>query len=126
MKHLIKIIVPLFIVSCSNFVSDYENNATQEQDSHLFHSTIEQAGEARTFLDENIRLRWTADDRITLFEGTTRNKQFKFLGDTGDNAGDFEYVKAGFGTGNDVDRYYAIYPYAATNKLHEDGYITYT
>lgn len=126
MKHLIKIIVPLFIVSCSNTVSDYEKNATQEQDSHLFHSTIEQAEEARTFLDENIRLRWTADDRITLFEGTTRNKQFKFLGDTGDNAGDFEYVKAGFGTGNDVNHYYAVYPYAATNKLHEDGYITYT
>ena len=126
MKHLIKIIVPLFIVSCSNFVSDYEKTATQEQGSPLFHSTIEQAEEARTFLDENIRLRWNADDRITIFEGTTRNKQFRFLGETGDNSGDFEYVRAGFGTGNDVDQYYAIYPYAATNKLHEDGYITYT
>lgn len=126
MKHFIKIIVPLFMVSCSNFVSDCDNTATQEKASPIFHATIEQAEEARTFLDENIRLRWTADDRITLFEGTTRNKQFKFLGETGDNAGDFDYVKAGFGTGNDVERYYAIYPYAATNKLHEDGYITYT
>ena len=126
MKHFIKIIVPLSMVSCSNFVSDCDNTATQEKTSPIFHATIEQAEEARTFLDENIRLRWTADDRITLFEGTTRNKQFKFLGETGDNAGDFDYVKAGFGTGNDVERYYAIYPYAATNKLHEDGYITYT
>ena len=126
MKHFIKIIVPLFMVSCSNFVSDCDNTATQEKASPIFHATIEQAEEVRTFLDENIRLRWTADDRITLFEGTTRNKQFKFLGETGDNAGDFDYVKAGFGTGNDVERYYAIYPYAATNKLHEDGYIIYT
>lgn len=96
-------------------------------ESHpIFYATIENEDDVRAFLDDKIRLRWTADDRISLFEGTTRNKQYKFLGETGDNAGEFDYVKAGFGSGNDVDRYYAVYPYASTNKLHEDGYITYT
>ena len=96
-------------------------------DSHpIFHATIDSEDDSRVYFDDKIRIRWTADDRISLFEGTTRNKQYKFLGETGDNAGDFDYVKAGFGTGNDVDRYYAIYPYVSTNKLHEDGYITYT
>lgn len=95
-------------------------------DNHKFHASIEDVAESRTYLTEDILLRWTADDRITIFEGTTRNKQYKFLGETGDNAGDFDYVKAGFGTGNDVDRHYAIYPYNSTTKLSEAGVITYT
>ena len=120
MKIFVLAIAALFAVGCSKSVEQSESTAK----SPIFHATLEQGEESRTYLDENIRLRWTADDRITLFEGTTRNKQYKFMGETGDNAGDFEYVKAGFGTGNDVERYYAIYPYVSTNKLHEDGYIT--
>lgn len=96
-----------------------------EQQSNKFRGTIEET-QTKTYLDHLIRLRWTEDDRITIFEGTTRNKQYKFLGETGDNAGDFEYVKAGFGTGNPVNRNYAIYPYNSKTKLHEEGYITYT
>lgn len=113
----------LMVVSCSTPIDEVGVTS----DVHpIFHATLESSDDSKTFLDENIRLRWTADDRITLFEGTTRNKQYKFMGETGDNAGDFEYVKAGFGTGNAIDRYYALYPYASSTKLHEDGYITYT
>lgn len=122
MKIFVLAIAALLAVGCSKSVEQSEPTAK----SPIFHATLEQGEESRTYLDENIRLRWTADDRITLFEGTTRNKQYKFLGETGDNAGEFDYVGSGFGTGNDVDRYYAIYPYASTNKLHEDGYIIYT
>ncbi len=122
MRRFVLAIAALLAVGCSKTVEQ----SVPTTKSPIFHATLEQGEESRTFLDDNIRLRWTADDRITLFEGTTRNKQYKFLGETGDNAGDFEYVKAGFGTGNDVERHYAIYPYAASNKLHEDGYLTYT
>lgn len=122
MRKFLLIALALSALACDKV--DVVNRLVE--DNHIFHATLESAEESRTFLDEKIRLRWTADDRITLFEGTTRNKQFKFMGETGDNAGDFEFVKAGFGTGNDIDRYYAIYPYASTTKLHEDGYITYT
>ena len=101
---------------------DVENQVVSKK---LFHATIDDES-TRTFVDEKIRLRWTEGDLISLFEGTTRNKQYKFLGETGDNAGDFEDITTGFGSGNDIDRYYAIYPYSSTTKLHEDGYITYT
>ena len=113
----------LFLMSCSALES---TTPTIDTENHKFHATIEGVAESRTYLTEDILLRWTADDRITIFEGTTRNKQYKFLGETGDNAGDFDYVKAGFGTGNDVDRHYAIYPYNSTTKLSESGVITYT
>ena len=101
---------------------DVENRVVSKK---LFHATIDDES-TRTFVDEKIRLRWTEGDLISLFEGTTRNKQYKFLGETGDNAGDFEDITTGFGSGNDIDRYYAIYPYSSSTKLHEDGYITYT
>ena len=109
----------LISIGCSTKMED------PAQTLRKFKGTFEEA-ETRTYLDNLIRLRWNAGDKITIFEGTTRNKQYVFLGETGDNAGDFDYVKAGFGTGNDVDRHYAIYPYNSGTKLHEDGYITYT
>ena len=109
------------MIAC-NMTDDVENKIVSKK---LFHATIDDES-TRTFVDEKIRLRWTEGDLISLFEGTTRNKQYKFLGETGDNAGDFEDITTGFGSGNDIDRYYAIYPYSSTTKLHEDGYITYT
>lgn len=120
MKRLFVFVAALLFIACnSDDVYTPTNKATR------FHAIIEDAS-TRTFVDENIRLRWTAEDLITLFEGTTRNKKYKFLGETGDNASDFEDITTGFGSGNDVNRYYALYPYASTTKLHEDGYITYT
>lgn len=108
------------MIAC-NMTEDVENQIVSKK---LFHATIDDES-TRTFVDEKIRLRWTEGDLISLFEGTTRNKQYKFLGKTGDNAGDFEDITTGFGSGNDIDRYYAIYPYSSSTKLHEDGYIIY-
>lgn len=120
-------ILSFVAVSCSVAVDEPVDVAVDER---VFHGVIAEDN-TRVFLDEQIRLRWNADDRITLLEGTTRNKQYKFMGEDGDNAGDFEFVKAGFGTGNDLDRYYALYPYASTTKYKygEDGaddYLEYT
>lgn len=121
MKRLLFFVAGCLMIAC-NMTDDVEN---QTVSTKLFHATIDDES-TRTFVDEKIRLRWTEGDLISLFEGTTRNKQYKFLGETGDNAGDFEDITTGFGSGNDIDRYYAIYPYSSSTKLHEDGYITYT
>ena len=121
MRKLISLIAGCLMVAC-NTAEDFD---TVISNSKRFHATFADE-DTRTFVDEKIRLRWTEGDLISLFEGTTRNKQYKFLGETGDNAGDFEDITTGFGSGNDIDRYYAIYPYSSSTKLHEDGYITYT
>ena len=75
------------MIAC-NMADDVENQVVSKK---LFHATIDDES-TRTFVDEKIRLRWTEGDVISLFEGTTRNKQYKFLGETGDNAGDFEDI----------------------------------
>ena len=105
----------LLLAGCCQNTTDQVTPPTFEE-GHIFHATIEEGEESRVFLDSKIRIRWNAEDLITLFEGTTRNKQYIFLGEDGDNAGDFDLNKSGFGSGNPVERYYALYPYASTTK----------
>lgn len=94
----------------------------------VFRGIIADEEDTRVYLDEQVRLLWNKGDLITLFEGITRNKKYLFLGEDGDNAGEFEFVSQGFGTGNDLDRYYAVYPYASSTKYvyGTPDYIQYT
>jgi len=79
------------------------------------------ASEARTYLDEQARMRWTADDRLTIFKKTTYNREFAFTGKTGANAGGFRQVSVDddFWFGYDVAYNYAIYPHSADNAFDE-------
>ena len=88
-----------------------------------FWATLEGADESdtRTYLDDQARMRWTADDRLTIFKKTTYNREFAFTGKTGANAGGFKQVSVDddFWFGYDVDYNYAIYPHSATNEFDE-------
>ncbi|MBP5486291.1 MAG: hypothetical protein J6Y06_01465, partial [Bacteroidales bacterium] len=93
----------------------------------VFHASTESASlpETRIYADENMKVLWNADDRISIFEKKTYNYQYKFLGEDGETAGDFEKVTtSGFHTGGDVDYYYAAYPYRTSNKLSNSGVLT--
>ncbi len=88
-----------------------------QREAAVFRGIIAEDDDTRVYLDEKVRLLWNSGDLITLFEGITRNKKYKFMGEDGDNAGEFEFVsQGGFGTGNDLDRYLALYPYASSTK----------
>lgn len=96
-----------------------------------FYAEIEAAAnssDSRTFLDEKIRLRWTADDRITIFKKTSYNRQFKYMGVTGANAGGFTQVSTDdeFWYGATLPYNYAAYPHSDAMSFHEDGYFVLT
>ena len=88
-----------------------------------FWATFEGVDESdtRTYLDDQARMRWTADDRLTIFKKTTYNREFAFTGKTGANAGGFKQVSVDddFWFGYDVDYNYAIYPHSAANEFDE-------
>ena len=91
-----------------------------------FIATFEQ-NDSRTYLEDGKYLRWSADDELSIFMGTTLNKKFRFDGETGDNSGGFEDVSTpGFVTGNNLDNpcHYAIYPYNKGTKITETGILT--
>ena len=94
-------------------------------DSPILHASFEGLEATRTFVGEDLRLFWTADDRISVFPGTTDNLQYRFLGGTGDRSGDFEEVTpSGARTGSGVDAIYAVYPYQPAACLSADGAVT--
>ena len=94
-------------------------------DSPILHASFEGLEATRTFVGEDLRLFWTADDRISVFPGTTDNLQYRFLGETGDRSGDFEEVTpSGARSGSDVSAIYAVYPYQPAAGLSAGGAVT--
>ncbi len=94
-----------------------------EVKSPVFRASFE-GSSTKTYLSTNKCLHWTEDDRLSIFI-TTYNQQYRFMGETGDNSGDFTEVKApGFHSGNKISTNYAVYPYMAGTKISDDESIT--
>lgn len=122
-KWIIVLLYAILAGGCSNS-EPVEKNETVT-DETVFTATLEQRL-SRTYIEDGKYLRWNTGDRISLFRGNTLNRQYQFDGVTGDNGGTFSMVDAPFGTGNDLDRHYAVYPYEAKVKISEAGVITTT
>ena len=129
------IAILLLVVGCSKDV-DFEPSQDQAQNrilSGIIADEKDEDNESRVYLDNKIRIRWNKGDLISVFDGTTRNKEFAFLGADGSSAGDFEDNSAGtIGTGNAIDRLYGLYPYASSTEYcygedeSEADYLRYT
>ena len=78
-------------------------------------------GDSRTYLDDEVRMLWTEDDRLTVFQGTTYAREFAFTGHTGANAGGFRQksVDDPYWYGDDLATTYAIYPHSEDTWFHE-------
>ena len=125
MRRLFAIIVAaIAFIGCS---MDDITVSYQTDKSDIYYASFEDFGEeSRTYIDENVKLLWHEDDRISLFR-TTLNEQFKFTGATGDNSGSFSAIPSDeLVTGNEVSTNYAVYPYDATTKLSNDEIIQLT
>ena len=123
MKNILSILIlfALLVSSCSE--DELVNN--QSDNSMKFTASFEQ-NESRTYVEEGNLLRWTEGDQISLFDGNTLNRQFNFDGETGDNAGTFSPGEKPYGTGNDLNKNYAVYPYSSKTKISDYGVITST
>ena len=88
-----------------------------------FYATFEQPDEASTkvYANQNLYLRWDADDRVSIFNKNTYNQQYRFLGETGANAGEFAKVEnAEFVTGNPLNHVVSFYPYSPDLRITEE------
>ena len=124
MKKIIwSIPLALFAISCS--VEEPIILETCEPERVFARIESADESETRVYADENLKVLWDADDRISLFNKYTYNKQYRFAGETGQNSGEFEEVNSGAViTGNALDYVYAVYPYQAGTKISNDGVIT--
>lgn len=92
-------------------------------------SFAEEEDGTRTYVDgegENVRLHWTAGDKIAIFH-STYGEEYVFQGETGDRGGAFDKVASSqFTAGFELSRNYAVYPYAAGLRMEDEGKVTVT
>ena len=106
-----------------------ESPAPPPQDDVIFYASFERPAEEGTkvYANEDLLLRWTADDRVSIFNLLTYNQQDRFTGETGDNAGEFAKVAGDeFVTGNPIAHVVSVHPYRADTKITEDEVLTFT
>lgn len=115
------------VVACQSLYEESVNTEpTQGKTEKVFHATLEERGPVdatKVYADENLKVLWNADDRITIYNKYTYGYEYVFQGATGDTAGSFvrEEDNAEFVTGNALDKIYAVYPYRADNKISNSG-----
>ena len=128
MKHsaLFIGVTAALIASCSVQEEVFE---VPQQDDVRFYASFERPTQdgTKVYVNEDLHLRWTADDRVSIFNQNTYNQQYKFLGETGDNSGEFAKVEgAEFVTGNPIANVVSVYPYQESATILESEVMTLT
>ena len=125
MKHFAMYfgIAAALVASCT---IQEENFETPQRDEVVFFASLEQPGdETRVYANEELLLRWTANDRVSIFNQNTYNQEYKFLGATGDVEGGFTKVDgADFVTGNSIAHVVSVYPFLESSRITEDEVLT--
>ena len=94
----------------------------------MFYASIEQSAiDTKVYSNEALHLCWTADDRVSLFNNSTYNQQYRFTGETGDSAGGFTKVDTDeFVTGREIPHVVSVYPYRSSTRISENETLTIT
>ena len=111
-------------VSC---IQEQQEVVQTRMNNPVFVATIEDAGDpaTRVYADPQRRVLWNADDRISIFNKRTLNRQYSFAGENGANAGSFTPVPSeDFVMSDPVGYVYAVYPYMETTSITTDGVLT--
>ena len=117
-------LVSLLLVSCSN--QETEVTIPKSTEEPEFYASIE-GSSTRVYVDEDLNVLWNAEDQVSIFNKNTYNQPYKFLGNTGDNAGGFNKVDvAEFVTGKPITNIVSVYPYQEDTQISESGVLTVT
>ena len=131
-KYTIALCLLFAAIACSSILEEPLNTERAKSAAdEVFYATLEQSGAAeatKVYADENLKVLWNADDRITIYNKYTYGYQYAFQGITGDSAGAFlkKEDDAEFVTGNPLEHIYAVYPYREDNKINNSGDLSIT
>lgn len=126
-NSLLQSLACLLMVSCSVHELDIKDSFVLEDD--VFYANIERYSDPDTkvYVDKNVKILWDKDDRISIFNKITYNQEYRFAGETGDNAGAFKKIpNEDFVTGNSMDFICSVYPYQESTKISNEGVLTLT
>ena len=122
--YLYLVAAVLLLAGCGDI---YEEAAINRSEDKLQLTALRASIEpesTRTYINNNV-LRWHNEDRVSVFFGSTTNNEYIFAGDSGSTEGDLVPANgASTADGEPLDRYYAVYPYSASNAISADGIIS--
>ena len=126
MKKIFRIAPILLLAACSvEEPAVVESNFYYPEEVTASIDDYSSKPETKVYLDESLKVLWTNDDRISLFNKYTYNKEYRFSGRTGTNSGVFKEVSSGeVIVGNELDYVYAVYPYDELTEISNSGVIT--
>ncbi len=111
-------------LSAACAVNEADHSTPVIDDGEEFFASIEGAA-TRVYVDDELRVLWNADDRVSIFNRITYNRQYRFDGVDGDNSGTFKKVPTDdFVMSNPLDYVYSVYPYNENTKISNDGVLT--
>ena len=126
-------------VSCTmTEVSSPDDSDLFPLGEHAYFATISDQPneiETKTYSDEDLRVCWKYDDRVTVFEDVLDALELKFAGEDGRTGGPFDYVEgsggghAYYGGSELGEMKYAIYPHSTDTKIsriNKENIISYT
>lgn len=116
----------LLIASCTiNEIDDTGTVVFHGED--VFYASLESYADpdTRVYVDDGIKLLWDTDDRISIFNSTTQNREYRFEGETGANSGAFSPVTPEK-TGAPLGLKYAVYPCLESTSVSSTGVLTLT
>ncbi len=116
--------LPLLLFSCKN--GETEEVQASVVPVRIIHAGLEQGGESKAYMDESCKLFWNAGDRISVFEKSTRNDCYAFLGKDGDKSGSFQLSAQASGQPEALDKFFAAYPWRETNSINSSGVMSLT
>ena len=107
------------IAACS--IKETDIDTPSVNDGEIFFASIESAP-TKVYVDENLHVLWHANDRVSIFNKNSYNQQYKFIGETGDNSGEFNKVEdESFVTGNAISNIVSVYPYNESTVIKNNG-----
>lgn len=121
-KYILSALCALSLIACAK--SDEDMVAVPATAPETIYASFEEPT-TRTYVEQDKYLRWHAEDEISFFS-TTYNLQYRFQGNTGDNNGSFTKITTDLVTGNALANNYAVYPYAASTAISDEGVISVT
>lgn len=124
-------LLSLAAVSCSiDEIANPEKEGLTIRTPDVVYASIEDLSndvDTKVFADDQLRVLWNEDDRITLFNKYTYGYEYYFKGDDGDSGGAFGKVpNADVVSGNTLASVFAVYPHQEKTKINNDGIITFT
>lgn len=128
---LVSLVVAIVLTaSCrENEISSEVVSKVTHKESTIFYTSIcpydSDEVSTKTFLNNEAKLRWNAGDLVSIFDGNTGNRQFKFAGTEGETDGPLTFQGgASSGTALTGSKIFAIYPYHSQNTISVSGDIS--